>query len=213
MDEPTVIAPRNTNRVPVEKHPMKTRIDNALAKGDSYRSIAAWTDPPIHFTTLAAYAKRLATGLKRVNQVARVLQENGLVDQNGKPNGEGTELIKSTNAALNASPFLARVEELYRLTLDGVKDAKGSVRTVREKNAAGEWEEVPVGRDFMAFAAMLNQAHKNAELFGRGTGALDAPGQTVNQAVVVLLPDQGGRAPQIQAAEVIDVTPVERSNR
>jgi hypothetical protein len=61
------------------------------------------------------------------------------------------------------------------------------------------------GRDFAALAALLNQAHRNLELFGRGAGYLrDDPAGVEVKNMMVVLPRVGRVAPATGQFPLVD---------
>jgi hypothetical protein len=92
-----------------------------------------------------------------------------------------------TQELVKSNLFLERAQILWNECLEGVKDAKDAVKVHRKADGAVVFD----GRDFAAFAALLNQAHRNLELYGRATGALRDDAGVVNvQNMMVILPRQ-----------------------
>lgn len=106
------------------------------------------------------------------------------------------------------NPFIERIQFLWDECRDGVLRAKDSVRTVTDEDG----KLVPVGSDFGALAQMLNQAHRNAELFGKGTGLLqevaaNSPGSNHLVLLPVNVNVQLSGSTSTTEQRVTDVTP------
>ena len=106
-----------------------------------------------------------------------------------------------TQEIVKGNVFLDRAELLWQQCLDGVKDAKEAVRTHKDRNGKVVFD----GRDFAALAALLNQAHRNLELFGRGAGYLrDDPAGVEAKNMMVVLPRVGKVAPATDNLPLVD---------
>ena len=177
-------------QVTVETHPQRKRIVDALLNGESARSVAKWTTPPLHFATVARYARRVKDAAAQQLAVAKVLATQRATAESGTEN-EQIEL--ATKLAMTANPVLALIEKKH-------------ARYDRWIEGAEKKE------DFRTCASIDGAETKAIELQARMLGLIDAPVSTTNIAVVLLASDQR-QAPARQAipdAEVIDIVPVTR---
>jgi len=160
-------------------HPQQDLIDRWLLAGKSVRWVASQTDPPVSFGAIQRYRKKLlGPALKRVAAKLPSVANLPVGAKDGEQASRPLHAVTGDELAdERVSPFLERVNLLWQECLKGMHDARSAVRM--HTDAKGN--VVIDGRDFAVFAQMLGQAHRNMELFGRGTGALsEQPGVNLN---------------------------------
>src|SRR5579872_1693452 len=181
-------------------------IDRWLLAGKSVRWVSAQTDPHVSFGALQRYRKKLLTPALR--RMAAKLPATANLPVMSFEGGQSIErpLHKVTGETLadeRVNPFIERAHLLWAECLQGIADAKNAVSTVTDEDG----NEKVRGRDFSVLAPILNQAHRNLELFGKGAGylATDNPAGNVQQAITVTI--NMAPAKDDDDGMVIDVVP------
>jgi len=99
---------------------------------------------------------------------------------------KAAETVSLTRDIVKSSPVRDRLEKLWQRIDTSLDRAETAVRTVTDK-ASGE--QVVVGEDLGVMAPLLNQAHKNVEIFGKLTGELKDQSDT-QVAIQIVYPQQ-----------------------
>jgi hypothetical protein len=178
----------------IDSHPMKSRIIEAVAKGQSARKIAAWCDPPLHFATVARFARRVKEVGAQQLAVAKILRANDNISGDNTVRPEDREILDATKQAMQANPVLARISQKFGRYDRWLQGAESN-------------------EDYRACASVDGAETKALELQAKLLGLLqDTAGTTNNVQILVLPPStrpeslQSAQG-QIGAGEVIDVEP------
>ena len=190
----------------IETHPQQADVDRWLMNGRPVRWIAAQLDPSVSFQSVQRYRQRvLQPAMKRLAaklpKVADLPVPSGQRDHT--PDQSLCHVTREDLANQRVNPFIERAHLLWAECLQGIADAKNAVSTVTDEDG----NEKVRGRDFSVLAPILNQAHRNLELFGKGAGylATDNPAGNVQQAITVTI--NMAPAKDDDDGMVIDVVP------
>jgi len=193
----------------IDRHPNRKKIIDAMLAGESDRKIAKMAG--VSHVAVNAYRREVLQ--PQLETAAKAHKFSKLAEKIGAEPEEAGQVAALTQELVKSNPFLERTQVLWNECLDGVRDAKEAVKVHHKADGSVVFD----GRDFAALAAMLNQAHRNLELFGRGAGLLrdDAAGTNITQMLVFLpriecSPTHDGEGPALAAqplaANILDVT-------
>jgi hypothetical protein len=183
----------------IDRLPNRKKIIDAMLAGVSDRKVAKMAG--VSHVAVNAYRREVLQ--PSLNQAAAAHKFSKLAEKVGVDTTEAGQVAALTQDLVKANPFLERAQVLWNECLDGVKDAKDAVRVHQKTDGTVVFD----GRDFGALAALLNQAHRNLELFGKGTGLLreDAGGVHVEKMLVVLPRVDRPAVAASPPAQVLDV--------
>jgi len=181
----------------IDRLPNRRKIIDAMLAGVSDRKIAKMAG--VSHVAVNAYRREILQ--PQLQTAAKAHQFSKLADRMGIEPPEAGQVAALTQEIVKGNVFLDRAELLWQQCLDGVKDAKEAVRTHKDRNGKVVFD----GRDFAALAALLNQAHRNLELFGRGAGYLrDDPAGVQVKNMMVVLPRVGKVTPATGQFPLVD---------
>ena len=106
--------------------------------------------------------------------------------------GNGQEIVERTLpeavAEERSNPFMERNQKLWEVCWKSVQEAQSAVHVLKGQGPDGK--DLFDGKDFGAVSQMLNQAHRNLELYGKATGMLH-DGQPPNQVlqIAIVMPE------------------------
>lgn len=196
----------------IDRHPSRKKIIDAMLSGVSDRKVAKMAG--VSHVAVNAYRREVLQ--PQLETAAKAHKFSKLAEKIGTEPQDAGQVAALTQELVKSNPFLERAELLWNECVDGVRSAKDAVKVHRRSDGKVIFD----GRDFAAFAAMLNQAHRNLELFGRGAGFLrdEVVGAGVENLMIVLPrvddprhePNRPALVAECSPAEVHDVT-VEKS--
>jgi hypothetical protein len=177
----------------VDTHPQREKIIDALMRGIGCKTIAKTVKPKISPVSIWRYQRdKLKPALARATEAGKSLVTADIPDVNGLTAQEAEIVKRETVAALDADPFIARVQK-HEAVLDAAITRTG----------LGEGEAF----DPRALASLIGADVKRTELWARLAGRLDAP-QSQSHSIVVVMPQSaippGPSMRQIEAADVIE---------
>lgn len=200
----------------IDKHPERNKIIDMLVGGASVRAVAGKFGMN-HQTVQNYRTKVVAPAAKLLRPEAQAIPRNPkkaelVMAPDAKPLQPPTkrQVDKRVATAIAERSVVAdRIEYIWETTKDTLEQAKGAVRTVKDRDTG---EEVVIGRDFACVAPLLAQANANTRLLAEMTGELKAP---INNTQILIVcptnPDYDRSVPLDQIDDgsvVINVKPI-----
>ena len=165
----------------IDRHPNRKKIIDAMLAGESDRKVAKMAG--VSHVAVNAYRREVLG--PQLQTAAKAHKFSKLAEKIGTGVPEAGQVAALTQELVKSNLFLERSEVLWKECIDGVLAAKDAVRS----HYKADGTVVLDGRDFTALGTMLNQAHRNLELFGKGAGFLrdDSP-SAQGECLFLILP-------------------------
>ena len=168
----------------IDGHRQRDKIIDAIAAGQPYRDISAWTEPRVSIGAISRYKiKALAEHDRRVSDARRAIQQS----VSAVPDAKAVTAVTGAALSMALDPFMLRV-----LNQDK-----------RRASWMDDLEQAPEASDYRTLAQLDRNDLAAQEYLARLAGRLDNNSSQVNVTIVQAQPSQ---APAPDDVITIDIT-------